>query len=152
VSHGCAHEETALNKFTEETGIKVQNCGLFVDVAHPYLGASPDGVVVGENAIVEVKCPFNGRQQAIAPGKNFLFLEKKEDGQIGLKTNHSYYHQVIGQMGISGTEFCYFITFTFCNIHIQKIPFDKDFYESKMLPSLSKFYFQNYLPHVVSSL
>ena len=35
----------------------VEPCGLFVDTSKPFLAASPDGVV-GQDAVVEVKCPL----------------------------------------------------------------------------------------------
>jgi hypothetical protein len=66
--------------------------GLFVDVLRPHLAASPDGIVIGEEAVMEVKCPFNGREEKIAPGKNFPFLEVR-DGGIHLRKGHSYYYQ-----------------------------------------------------------
>jgi hypothetical protein len=63
-----------------------------VNVGRPHLAASPDGVVIGEDAVIEVKCPFNGKEEKIAPGKNFSFLESR-DGGIHLKHGHSYYYQ-----------------------------------------------------------
>ena len=60
----------------------------------PFLGASPDGCVRGEEAVMEVKCPFSGRRDKIKPGKNFSFLEMMEGDTIQLKRSHKYYYQV----------------------------------------------------------
>jgi hypothetical protein len=54
-------------------------------------------------------------------------------------------------MAICQKPVCYFITYTFCDILIEEIKFDNDFYE-KMLPALEQFYVEHYVPAVVSSL
>lgn len=59
--------------FEEVTHFKVKKCGLFVFVKYPFLGATPDGLV-GNEAIVEVKYPYGGRDVDIKPGKRFTFL------------------------------------------------------------------------------
>ena len=48
-----------LSKLLTEKGVgRVEACGLFVDSDKSFLAASPDGVV-GEDAVVEVKCPLS---------------------------------------------------------------------------------------------
>lgn len=37
---GADHEEIALSKFSEETGIKIRQCGFFIHKIFNYLGAS----------------------------------------------------------------------------------------------------------------
>ena len=86
--------------------------GLFVDVQHPYLAASPDGVLADEFAVLEVKCPYSGREEKIKPGKNFPFLEER-DGNFCLKRGHNYYYQCMGQMFI-----CKKTALLFCYIHV----------------------------------
>ena len=61
ILHGKIYENVAIEQFEKETGHKVEKCGLFVDEQHPYLAASPDGLV-GKEFVVEVKCPYNGLQ------------------------------------------------------------------------------------------
>jgi hypothetical protein len=92
-----------------------------------------------------------GRKQKIAPGKNFLFLENA-GGKIQRKRNHNYYYQIMGQLAIAQKDFCYFVTYTFCDILIEKILFDKTFYEESMLPTLTSFFKQHYLPLIVTTL
>jgi putative phage-type endonuclease len=55
---GEFHESEAVMAFIEETGLNVQNCGFFPHL--DWLGASPDGLV-GDDAIIEIKCPFSLR-------------------------------------------------------------------------------------------
>jgi hypothetical protein len=151
VNHGRVQEQAAIDKFSQMTGLTVQKCGLFVDVAHPYLAATPDGVVVEEDALLEVKCPYNGRLSKVQVGKHFPFLEMR-DGQMKLKVSHSYYYQVQGQMSVCQKKASYFVTYTLCDIYEERIEFDADFVAEKMSPFLHKFYKQHYLPHVVKSL
>lgn len=39
--YGKSMEKKAIEKFENETNLKVNNCGLFIDNIFPYLGASP---------------------------------------------------------------------------------------------------------------
>lgn len=55
---GEFHEPEASRAFTDKTGLAVQPCGFFPHME--WLGASPDGLV-GDDALVEFKCPFNLR-------------------------------------------------------------------------------------------
>ncbi|KAJ8882108.1 hypothetical protein PR048_018596 [Dryococelus australis] len=41
----------------ELEGIEVRKCGLFVDIEHPFLAASPDRLI-GDTGVVEVRCPL----------------------------------------------------------------------------------------------
>ena len=99
---------------------------------------------------LEVKCPYSGREEKIKPGKNFPFLEER-DGNFCLKRGHNYYYQCMGQMAICKKHRCYFVTYTFCDILIEKIAFDETFYAT-MLPLLEDFYTKHYLPTIVSTL
>jgi hypothetical protein len=56
--YGIEHERTAITDFEKLTNPTTEECGLFVDAEFPYLAASPDRIVVEEDAFVEVKCPY----------------------------------------------------------------------------------------------
>ena len=67
MSDGVEREPDARNLFEAITGKEVQEVGSF---DHPYLpntAASPDGLIIKENAILELKCPT-----AITHGNNLL--------------------------------------------------------------------------------
>ena len=151
VRHGRMHEGSAVEKFKETTGKNIKDCGLFVLPELPYLGATPDGIVVGENAIIEVKCPYTKRHEKIVPGEGFSFLEIVND-KVQLKRNHDYHYQVQGQMKISGYKFCYFIVFTFKDLHYEVIEFDEAFFEDKMRPKLASFYDNVYCPFIADEI
>jgi len=151
VNHGKTYENLALKKFEQEYKVLLKKCGLFVNSNFPYLGCSPDAII-DNHSIIEVKCPFNGRNSKIAPGKNFLFLEKKTNGQIGLKKTHSYYFQVLGQLAITKCERCFFVVFTFEDFFVEEIFYDEIFFSAHMLPKLKDFYEKSYKPFIASKL
>lgn len=84
---GCTHEKDALEAYTKKlSGIHknflLKNAGLFISIERPYIGASPDGIVMcdccGKGA-VEVKCPFcfkDGLPEEDSP----KFCMKKNEG------------------------------------------------------------------------
>ena len=57
--HGKAHEEEATLDFTLETGLDVEETGFHT--YEDWAGASPDGLIQSENAVLEVKCPYGKR-------------------------------------------------------------------------------------------
>ncbi|KAE9534085.1 hypothetical protein AGLY_008821, partial [Aphis glycines] len=78
-------------------------CGLVIDVNNPWLGYSPDGVIIDEYfvpiKIIEIKCPFDGKKLGTRDLLNSLkWIVKHPDGSLSLKKKHCYYAQV--QMGI----------------------------------------------------
>ncbi len=150
IIHGKTWESTAIKTFEKSMDVQVERCGLFVSSKHPFLGASPDGII-GTDCVIEVKCPFNGRNSKIGLGKSFPFLTK-EGEDIVLKRNHRYYYQVMGQLAITDRKYCYFVVYTYEDLHVQKIEYDASFFNDSVLPKLAQFYQQHYLPYVASQL
>lgn len=94
-------------------GVNIQSCGLFVHRKLTFLAASPDGLI-DNDGIVEIKCPASIKdmtpEEAFENKKlNFMILI---DGNLKLKTTHSYYFQVQGQLEISERNYCYFVVWT----------------------------------------
>ena len=151
VSHGKTYETVALKKFSEVTELQASPCGFFVCADYSFLGCSPDAVI-DEESIIEIKCPFNGRNSKVVPGKFFPFLETRPNGEIGLKRNHNFYYQILGQLAISKRKYCFFVVFTFVDIFIEKIQFDPEFFKNHMLPKLTTFFENHYRPFIASKL
>lgn len=124
--HGENYESKAIKAFEVKTGLKTKKCGLFVCQEIPCLGASPDAVI-DDNEIVEVKCPYSGRDQDIKPGACFKFLKYGDDNKMVLKENHNYYFQIQGQLFISKRKYCHFVVYTFRDLFVKKIEIDKDY-------------------------
>ena len=90
--------------------------GFVVNTNHPFLGASPDGIINCQccgRGTVEIKCPFKHRnvtvQEAAATDKDFCI-----SSSLSLKSNHKYYTQVQFQMYITKCQYCDFVVFTKC--------------------------------------
>lgn len=150
--HGKKYERKAIKCFECKYKVKVNRCGLFIYEAKPFLGASPDGVI-DDLHIVEVKCPYLGREKIVEPKslKYFVYLEEK-DGIIQLKRSSHYYDQVQGQLLISGRKFCYFVVYTFQSLFVEKIEYDQDYCRFSLVPKLELFYEKWYKPFVASKL
>ena len=151
INHGKTYESVAIKKFEDETNQSVEKCGFFVNPDFPFLGASPDGRVNNET-IIEVKCPYSGRNNSVIPGKMFPFLAHDENNVIHLKENHNYYYQIMGQLAITKCRYCFFIVYTTKELLVQKIEFDPKFFDEKMLPKLEDFFNSCYRPFIASKL
>ncbi|XP_043188493.1 uncharacterized protein LOC122363367 isoform X2 [Amphibalanus amphitrite] len=142
VKWGRTHEAAAKRAYENRTGKKVEENGIFLS-EDGMLGASPDGVV--GDTLLEVKCPWTHRgrtiQEAVqADGKFFL------DENLNLKEDHDYFHQVQGQMWLSGFTKCDFVVWTTRDLHIVTITRSvswtvnlellKQFYRVHMVPSI----------------
>jgi len=86
---GSEHEPHAKHAFEIDTGILVEPAG-FVPF-EDWSGCSPDGYIEG-NGLVEFKCPFSQKLYEDIP--------------------EHYRAQVIGQLGITQREFCWFCCWT----------------------------------------
>ncbi|KAJ8946652.1 hypothetical protein NQ314_008824 [Rhamnusium bicolor] len=74
--YGSEHEAIAIGDFQELTGFQVETCGIFIGKQNEcFLGASPDGIVKEENAIVEVKCPEKVKKISIEEAVNNKIID-----------------------------------------------------------------------------
>lgn len=91
---GIDYEEAAKLTYELETGNRVKDCGFF---QHEFLdaGASPDGLV-GLEGLVEIKCPNTATHIETLKSQ---------------KVPRTYYWQVMGQMWITGAQWCDFISY-----------------------------------------
>ena len=109
--------------------------------AHPdyrFLAGEVDGVGSkdGKRFLIECKSTSDETQ----------FLDV--DGN--LDHDHNYYYQVVGYMAIHGLSKCWFIVKTSSGIKRLVIPSNNWFFQYKMVPKLKRFYFQHFLPRVMS--
>jgi hypothetical protein len=130
ISWGIQHESDAINMLESIKKVHVEPCGICISEQYPFLGASPDGIVHGEDSgakLVEVKCPFKHRDKTIEEAcHDPMFCIELRDGVFQLKRHHHYYYQVTGQLGITGISAGYFVIWTQADIFIKEIVLDKD--------------------------
>ena len=151
ILHGKNYEKKALRLFEEKFSIKTKECGLFVSLDYPYLGASQDAIV-DDYAVVEIKCSYSGQNEMVKPGAHFGYLMYDDNGNIVLKKSCNYFDQIQGQLYISNRKYCYFVVFTLKHLFVQKIFIDKYYCENSLLPKLKVFFEKYYRPFIASSL
>ena len=148
VVHGRTHEAMASRKLEAVIQKPTAKCGLFACPELPYLGASPDAQVHGNSCIVEVKSPYNGRDEMVVPGQNFAFLDENK----ALKKMSDYYFQIQGQLEITKAERCLFVVSTNKDLYVEEIGRDQTFFQRLMLQKLYEFYYHHYIKYMVSQL
>ena len=149
-------EEYKLKKAEESENVIVESSGLIIDKEHPYLAASPDGIVTsstGEKGLIEIKNlvhskPINLYQAA----KSSSFCLINKNGVLHLKQNHNYYHQCQGLLNVCGFEWIDFVVRTLnpYQMIIHRIYRDEELWNNTMLPKLKAFYFTCLLPEIAS--
>ena len=132
--HGRENEVKARNAYISSTGLMVHLCGLVVNPTLPWLGASPDGLVLNpletSFGILEIKCPYTYRLSTVEEATDdWNFFAIIVDGKVTLKRTDRYYYQVQGQMALAGVKWCDFVIFTFKNHTVERISFDYDFWD-----------------------
>ncbi|XP_063240064.1 uncharacterized protein LOC134540920 [Bacillus rossius redtenbacheri] len=154
--YGRRNEHVAIKRFEALTGLDVEKRGLYIDVENGFLGASPDGIVVTENATIEVKCVPSGIStglQELARGKKGFFLQEIASKKLQLKTTHHHFYQIQGTLNITKKDFCYLIVMTDTkqDLFVEKVQRNEDFWRNEMLPKLTRFYKKCLLPEIVDS-
>lgn len=94
MQHGIDYEDAAKLAYWIHSKQEIDDCGFFM---HDTLeaGASPDGLI-GETGLCEIKCPNTATHI---------------DTLKSQKLPTQYYWQVMGQMWITGREWCDFISY-----------------------------------------
>lgn len=97
---GNTWEPEAKIKFTEATGIQIEECG-FINISKRF-GCSPDGKT-SDGGILEVKCPYNTNVHL----KNLRLTS----GAELLDLNKNYYIQMQIEMLAIGAKFGYYVSY-----------------------------------------
>lgn len=96
-NHGHDFEYQGMKAFTKETGLEVVPGGYVFYNKGDYFGGTPDGFV-GEDALIEIKCPWNGGNHI----KTLL------TGEI---YNDDHYYQIQGYLYLTDRKMCYYVTY-----------------------------------------
>lgn len=152
IKHGKENEGRALAQLALQESIDIEECGLFIDSEHFFLGASPDALF--EGGIIEIKCPSSAYgldvETAIRQKKIKVWKAVSKDNLV-LNTNHDWHYQIQGQLHIANKSVCLLAVWTGSNfpMKVENIYRDDDFWTQKMLPRLLKFYNTCILPEIV---
>lgn len=146
VQWGVNNEKEGMKFFVNMTGLPIKETGLWLDESG-VIGASPDGLV-GNNHVVEIKCPYTQRNELIADAvKNDTFcLKLNVNGTYSLKEDHIYWHQVQGQLYLTKRNFCYFVVWT--SKDAVSICIKRDESWEPNIDALKEFYFLHIFPKI----
>ncbi len=100
-SWGIEHEDSARHMFIKKTGLIVDAVG-FCPYGD-YAGGSPDGMIQGVSAGIEIKCPFNSANHV-----DHLLIECQESLKADFK---EYYWQIQSNIFFTNSDHWYFISF-----------------------------------------
>ena len=150
---GLDNESKAIMKYEEIPKVDetVRSCGFVVSPKWPWLGCSPDGIVMRNGVpegCIEIKCTYASKDLCISDAvnckKNFC-LQQTENG-LKLKENHPYYFQCQGVLNILNLNWIDFVVYTNVDMHVERIDEDIFFWEEKMPLEITSFYFSFILP------
>lgn len=122
---GVVHEDEAKADFELITGHEVRKAYFVVRHDMDWLGATPDGYV-GNDAVLEIKCPFGIRNE------DYPVFKK-------IKNQPHYFAQVQIQMFVTATQVCHFWQWTPYGSELETVEYD-DVYMQSILPELKAFY------------
>lgn len=167
--YGLQQEENSileykLNMCKQGHIVTISSSGLVISSEHPYLGASPDGIVsvlqngkVIDKGLIEIKQVLTTHTDmtihtAAGDPKIKNFCLKKEHATLKLNHNHNFYYQIQGQLNVCGFQWCDLVLRSAVqgDIFILRLHRDVKFWDSVMLPKLKSFYFNCLLPEITS--
>ena len=73
--------------------------------------------------------------------RTITFFLAKVDGKVLLKTNHKYYFQVQGSLGILQLKWSDFVVYTKKNLHVERIFFDNELWEKNYVARVNRVLF-----------
>ena len=154
---GCEHEKNALQLYktkmvTNHKGLNITRSGFYASLEHPFLGATPDGLVECAccgKGVVEVKCPLCAESclGALADDNSGFCLEGNSIGMLQLKHSHMHYYQCQLQIYVTKRSFCDFVVWSNKELHIEHITLDKSLIDSS-LPIAERFFMHCILPEL----
>ena len=149
MEYGIKSEPKARDEYIKKTGMQVFAVGLVIKINQPFLACSPDGVILEDHSVLEIKRPYTCRNTLIFNKEtgtcNVPYLIIADKDKISLKKSHKYYTQVQTSMYITGLDKCHFFVYSECDsVHII-IEKDKEFL-AEIIPKIEYFYFKYFLP------
>ncbi|KAG0444933.1 hypothetical protein HPB47_013212 [Ixodes persulcatus] len=157
--YGIMNEPLAAKRYEEVLrsmghDVTITSCGLLVNPAFPWLGASPDRIVYDPEeasyGVVEIKCPYSLRETKGAELAGLSFYSKLSDSGPRLDRDNHYYSQVVGQMGVSGLSWADFVIYSGKFILIERIRLVQAEWDALKI-KVEEFYFTTLLPYLGGS-
>ncbi|XP_022786419.1 uncharacterized protein LOC111326643 [Stylophora pistillata] len=135
---GICSEGEIIEQYMKITNNKVQKSGFFVSKTHPFLGASPDGLIDDDGSI-EVKKIHPHYNETLEAALKRLHIVKDVDGCLIVNENHKYYYQMQQQLFCTGRRWTDFVASDGTHLFVRRVDFNEDFWNIN-LPKLKKFF------------
>ncbi|GBP67984.1 Exonuclease [Eumeta japonica] len=149
MKYGLETESNARKSFEEQSGLKVTSVGLIINMTQPFMATSPDGIILSESSLLEIKCPFSCKNQQIVNRddkvSNVPYLKIDENNDIYLKKSDKYYTQIQVSMYILNVNKCHFFVYS-SRDNVELIVERDEHFLEELIPKIEWFYFQHYLP------
>ena len=153
---GISKEQEIISQYITEKSkshdhtVTVERCGFFVNLTHPFLGASPDGLVTdnGESGLLELKFIQTFQSETVEQAlirKRICFVQN----EVHLNTKHKYFYQVQHQMYVTGKTWCDFVVKGSSGgpLFIERVYFNQSFWDT-VLGKLDTFFHLHMLPEI----
>lgn len=132
--HGVKFEDSAREYYENVTGTKVEELGLAIPKWDNRIGASLDGVVIGTDGMIEIKCPKRMYSEIV--GACSLGIT----GNSFIKEDH--YAQMQGGMKIANKSWCDYVVYATesgkCFIH--RVDWDPSYWDDQLYPAICNFF------------
>ena len=109
------------------------------------MSASPDCKVydpsdpISPYGLLEIKCPSFESVYGVKCLKHF------EDGTLSLNRNNEHFIQIMGQLGLTGLNWCDYLVWRENDFHLERIYCSKDLFQD-FLKKLQEFFYKYGLP------
>lgn len=138
IQWGITHEKVGVEEYCKAGAVTVLQTGIWL-YESGVLGASPDGFVQGDFHKTGIVHLQQNNQPATLP----TIIEIDNNGSLSLKTTHDYWHQIQGQLYLTGTECCDLVIWTTKDMQIVRIVKDKMW--APNISAMIDFYFMVFL-------
>ena len=119
MAYGINNELNAQKNYTKYTGNVITLCGTIQHESVKCFWDSPDGLLLNDNGVVEVKCPTHETHT-----EYLINVKTPEDLQ---SVKPEYYWQAISHMAVTGAQFCDWMSYCkFSQIPLHIIRFERD--------------------------
>lgn len=153
--YGKQFEENAFLCYSRKRNPLIQKTGFVIQYDEPWIGGSPDGIDTLSGLILEIKCPFSGKENSIEwiiencpVTKRYLKVQELNgDKRFTLNKKHTYYAQVQVNMWVMKCAKADFIIYSSKDddFVVVEVDYDKHFVND-LKNALKIVYFNYVLP------
>lgn len=151
--HGKRMEPKAKLAYEQKNCVHITETGLIIPADRPWMCYSPDGIIVSQKALVEIKCPVSGQTMTASTAvRTCHFIVFDNNQKPHLRKRHPYYGQVQLGMYLLNLQTCHFLVYaSFDHSFVDvEVPYDQSFI-SDFINVLDQTYFNRILPYLYTN-